>query len=151
MVSSGAATVDAYLASIEGERRQILDVLRATISTHLKPGFDEAMAFGMPCYQVPLAISGPTYNGQPLLYIAFANQKQAVSLYLMPVYMRQDIRDRFTAEWTSAVGRLDMGKSCVRVKRLAEIPLDVVAWVSGLCSAEEFAQASRAAQSTRTR
>lgn len=140
MVSSSAPTVDAYVQSLDAERRQIVQALRATVLDNLQPGFDEAMAFGMACYQVPLEVSGPTYNGQPLVYAGIANQKHAVSLYLMPVYMRDELRERFTAEWRAHSPRLDMGKSCIRIKRLAEVPLAVVAWAVGLYSPTGFAE-----------
>lgn len=144
MVSSSAGSVDEYVESLAGERRHIVTALRGVVLEHLQPGFEEAMAFGMPCVQVPLAVSGPTYNGQPLVYIGIANQKQAVSLYLMPVYMRGDVRERFTTEWLAHAGRLDMGKSCVRIKHLSEVPLDVVAWAAALHSPAEFAAESAA-------
>ena len=139
MVSSSATTVDAYVQALDGERRDIVEELRSVVLANLQPGFEEAMAFGMPCYQVPLTVSGPTYNGKPLVYIAIANQQQAVSLYLTPVYMRPDLRERFTADWLAKSPRLDMGKSCVRIKHLAEVPLEVVAWAAGLLSPVGFA------------
>lgn len=142
MASSNAGTVEQYLDSLEGERREIVETLLDAVRAHVQPGFEEAMAFGMPCFQVPVEVSGPTYNGQPLVYIAVANQKQSVSLYLMPVYMRPDLRDRLAAEWQAHAGRLDMGKSCIRIKRLAEVPLEVVAWAAGLYAPAEFAAAS---------
>ena len=144
MVSSSATTVDAYVQALDGERRDIVEELRSVVLANLQPGFEEAMAFGMPCYQVPLAVSGPTYNGQPLVYVGIANQKQAVSLYLMPVYMRPELHERFTAAWLAHSNRLDMGKSCIRIKRLAEVPLDVVAWAASLHSPAEFAAESAA-------
>lgn len=146
MVSSAAQTVEQYLAEIAPDRRAILTALRDTVREHIQPGFIEEMAFGMPCFAVPLSTSGPTYNGKPLLYIAMASQKQSVSLYLMPVYMQPDLLERFSSAWLAASGRLDMGKSCVRIRNLGEVPLELVAWIAGLLSPEEFVARSGAAR-----
>lgn len=146
MVTSAAKTVDEYVASLAPERRAIVTALRQAVSANLQPGFDESMSFGMPCFEVPMHISGPTYNGKPLIYIAIADQKQNVSLYLMPVYMRPDILERFTQQWTAGGARLEMGKSCVRIKHLDDVPMDVVAWVAGLCSPVEFVERSQSAR-----
>lgn len=91
----------------------------------LPDGYDEGIQYGMISYHVPLARFEQTYNGRPLAYIGLANQKNYMSLYLMGVYgdAESDFRERFTATGR----RLDMGKSCVRFKRLDDLPLEVIA------------------------
>ena len=86
MVSSAARSVDEYLAQLPGERREVAVALRKLVRDHLPPGYVEAMNWGMPCYEVPLARHPDTYNGQPLGYVAFAAQKNGYSLYLMGVH-----------------------------------------------------------------
>ena len=78
-------------------------------------------------YQVPLSRYSPTYNGRPLAYVALAAQKNAYSLYLLGVYgipeQEAVLRDGFAA----AGKKLDMGKSCVRFKKLDDLPLETIA------------------------
>ncbi len=115
-----------YLAALPPERRDALEAIRAVILERLPPGYEESFGYGMLVYQVPLAVYPDTYNGQPFMYAALASQKQHISLYLMAVYGDDGIRDRFLAAWRASGHRLDMGKSCVRFRRLDDVPLDVV-------------------------
>ena len=75
MVSSSAATVDEYVRTLSPEREQIISTLRSLILGNLPDGFQEVMNWGMISYQIPWEISGPTYNGQPLLWVALRSQK----------------------------------------------------------------------------
>lgn len=123
---SDAATVEAYLAALPDDRREALAALRAVILERLPPGYVEALSWGMIAYEVPLETHPDTYNGQPLLYAALASQKRHMALYLTGVYADEARREAFVAAWEAAGKRLDMGKSCVRFKRLEDVPLDVV-------------------------
>jgi hypothetical protein len=130
MASSDAGTVDEYLAQLPDERRATVAAVRDLVNEHLPPGYEETVQYGMISWVVPLERSGPTYNGQPLAYVSLANQKQKVSLYLMGVYGASGSghEERFRAAYEAAAGRKpDMGKSCVRFKALADLPLDVIA------------------------
>jgi hypothetical protein len=75
-------------------------------------------------YQVPLERFPDTYNGQPLAVAALASQKNHMALYLMGVYGEDDVW--FRERWAATGKRLDMGKSCVRFRRLEDVPLDVI-------------------------
>jgi hypothetical protein len=126
MVTSAAATVDAYLAGLPPERREVATALRALIRRHLPEGYAEAMTWGMPTYEVPLARCPDTYNGKPLAYVAFAAQKNNYALYLMCVYA-DSAQERTLREAAAAMGTtLDMGKSCVRFRALDRLPLDAI-------------------------
>ena len=94
---------------------------------HLPPGFDEGIEFGMISWHVPLARYPDTYNGRPLGVAALANQKRHMALYLTGVYGDPAEADWFRQQWTATGKRLDMGRSCVRFRRLEDVPLDVVA------------------------
>lgn len=76
---------------------------------------------------VPLSTFADTYNGQPLGVVALANQKSFMAMYLMGVYADEGGEERFRAAWAATGKKLDMGKSCVRFKRVDDVPLDVVA------------------------
>ena len=124
---TAAGDVDAYLAGLPDERRELLAALRATILEHLPAGYVEAMTWGFPTYEVPLATYPDTYNGKPLMYCAFASGARAMSLYLMCVYAGSR-QGAFAEAYAARVGKApDMGKSCLRFRRAAELPLDLVA------------------------
>ena len=93
---------------------------------NLPDGFEEAIEFGMLGYVVPLERYPDTYNKRPLQVAALANQQQYVSLYLMGVYADEAEREWFTEAWAATGKRLNMGKSCVRFRKLDDVPLDVV-------------------------
>lgn len=121
-----ATTVDAYLAALPPERREVATALRALIRRHLPEGYAEAMTWGMPTYEVPLDRYPDTYNGKPLAYVGFAAQKNNYALYLMCVYS-DGTQERMLREAAAAMGiTLDMGKSCVRFRALDRLPLDAI-------------------------
>lgn len=126
MVSSTAKTVDAYLAELPAERREVVAQLRQRILKHLPKGFEEMMLWGMPVYAVPLSRYPNTYNKQPLAYTALAAQKNAYSLYLNMAYADNSVDRAFRAAFAKAGKKLDMGKSCVRFKKLDDLVLEAV-------------------------
>ena len=97
-------------------------------------------------WEVPLELSGPTYNGQPLAYAALAAQKNANSLYLNCVYASEDRTERLKAAAITDGKKLDMGKSCIRFKRADQLPLDVIRHEVASTSPEEFVAIYEAAR-----
>jgi hypothetical protein len=126
MARSDATTPDDYLAELPPDRRAALSTVRDVIQRHLPAGFEEGMDFGMISFHVPLERFAETYNGHPLGLAALASQKNHMALYLNNVYgdpaTERWFRDRFAASGK----RLDMGKSCVRFRRVDDLPLDVI-------------------------
>ena len=135
---SDAETVDAYLASLPDDRREALTAVRAMILQHLPVGIVESMNWGMISYEVPLAIYPDTYNGQPLSFAGLASQKNHMAVYLSAIYGSPTLRETFEDRYRATGKRMDMGKSCVRFKRLDDLPLDVVGWAVGACTAAKF-------------
>jgi Domain of unknown function (DU1801) len=138
VAESDATTVDAYLAELPLDRRTTVESVRAVILEHLPEGFTEGMQYGMIGYYIPLERYSDTYNGQPLAIAALANQKRYISLYLMGIYANEDDAWWFREQWTRSGKRLDMGKSCVRFRKLDDVPLDVVGAAIGRTSAADF-------------
>lgn len=126
MITSAAPTVDAYLSELPPERREVATMLRALIRRHLPEGYAEAMTWGMPTYEVPLARCPDTYNGKPLAYVAFAAQKNNYALYLMRVHAGSAGEQTLRAAAAAMGVRLDMGKSCLRFRTLDQLPLDAI-------------------------
>lgn len=127
-----ATTVTEYVRELPPDRRELLQAVREVILANLPKGYEECMQCGMIGYVVPHSLYPAGYPCDPKLplpYAALASQRQHVSLHLMTVY-----GDAATAQWfrqaVKAAGkRLDMGKCCVRFKRLADVPLDVIGQV----------------------
>ena len=138
MVSIPAASVDEYLAQLPEERRAVVSAVRKMVKKHLPKGYQERAAYGMIGWEVPLAKSGPTYNGQPLCFAGIAAQKHHYSLYLTAAYMDPVITKRVQDVFKAAGKRLDMGKSCVRFKSLDAIPLDDLGPIVAAVPMEEF-------------
>ncbi|MGZ3143580.1 iron chaperone [Lentzea chajnantorensis] len=123
MVQSKAATVDEYLDELTAEQRAEITAVRDVVVAHLPAGYAEGVLWGMITWYVPIEVSGPTYNGQPLSYVALAAQKRHCSLYLTTAMAPgESFRERYVATGK----KLDMGKSCVRFTRAADLALDVI-------------------------
>ena len=123
---SDATTVKQYLSELPDARRSAIEAVRATILAKLPPGYEEVMNWGMITYQVPLETCPDTYNGQPLMYAALASQKNYMAVYLTSIYMSDDSREEFEAAYKATGKRLDVGKSCVRFKKLEDLPLELI-------------------------
>lgn len=138
MVSSAAATVEQYLAELDEPRRGEIAELLDLIRNNIPKGFDEGMAWGMIVFQVPMSVSGPTYNGQPLAVVALASQKNHISFYLSSIYASEELTAEFYERWERSGKKLDMGKSCVRFKSLGKADLESLSWAVSLLTPEEF-------------
>lgn len=137
-MQSKAQTVEEYLASLPEERRMAVAAIRDVIRQNLPEGYEEGMQYGMIGYYVPLSRYPETYNKQPLGYVALASQKNYMSLYLMGVYTDEGTANRFREAYLKTGKKLDMGKSCVRFKKLEDLPLDLLAQVIREVSVDEF-------------
>lgn len=123
---SDATTVEGYLAELPDDRREAIAAVRDVVNAHLPEGYVEEMGFGMINWVIPLADYPATYNKQPLMIAALASQKNHLALYLMGLYADGPAERRFRDRYAAAQLKLDMGKSCVRFKKLAEVDLDAV-------------------------
>ena len=138
MVQSAAETVGDYLAELPEDRRLALATLRQVILDYLPDGYEEIMQFGMIGYVIPLERYPVTYNGQPLCYAALASQKNHMSLYLMNIYSDPETENWFVEQYRVSGKKLDMGKSCVRFKKLEDLPIDLVGQAIARTSVPEF-------------
>ena len=131
-MQSDATSVAQYLAELPADRRAAIEAVRQTILANLPDGYEEAMNWGMITYQVPLARYPNTYNGQPLAYAALASQKNHMAVYLTGIYADDAARQAFEAAYRATGKRYDVGKACVRFRKLDDLPLaligESVAW-----------------------
>lgn len=138
MVTSTAKSVAQYLAGLEPERARALSQLRARVKSALPKGYVEAMQYGMINFIIPLERFPQTYNGQPLSVLALASQKQYMSIYLLGLYGSPKLRAWFERAYAASGKRLNMGKSCLRFKRLDDLAIDVVAEAAGKITVDEL-------------
>ena len=126
MVQSAAKSVDAYLEELPPERRKVVAAVRDLIRRNLPSGYRESMGYGMVCYGIPLERYPDTYNKQPLSYVALAAQKNYYALYLMNVYGDPKKEKQLAEAFEKHGTKMDMGKSCLRFKKLEDLPLDAI-------------------------
>ncbi|MEJ2481832.1 MAG: DUF1801 domain-containing protein, partial [Gemmatimonadota bacterium] len=124
---SEAKTVEEYLAELPEDRREAISTVRNVILEHLPEGYEESMNWGMIAYEVPLSVYPDTYNGQPLSYAALASQKNHMAVYLSGIYTDEEARTKFERDYRTTGKRFDVGKSCVRFRKLEDLPLPVIA------------------------
>lgn len=125
-MQSTAKTVAAYLAELPEERRTVIAFLRNKILSVLPAGYEEAMNWGMITYQVPLTVYLDTYNKQPLPLVALASQKHHIAIYLTTAHGADDVESWLREQFEQAGKKLDMGKSCIRFKRVDDIALEPI-------------------------
>ncbi len=137
---SEATTVDEYLEELPAERREAISTVRDTILDNLPDGFEEVMNWGMIAYQVPLSVYPDTYNKKPQMYAALASQKNHMAVYLTGVYMDNAYRETFEAAYRETGKRLDVGRSCVRFRKLDDLPLELIGETIGRLDLETFVE-----------
>lgn len=139
---SKPTTIKEYIDQIPEERKAAFNKLRKTIKANIPKGFKEGMGYGMPAYFVPLSTYPDGYHCDPSLPLPFinvANQKNFIALYHSGIYANPELHDWFVNEYPKHCKRkLDMGKSCVRFKKVEEIPYDLIAELMQKMSMQEW-------------
>ncbi len=128
-MQSKAATVAEYLASLPEDRRATIEAVRKVIRKNLDKGYQEGMQYGGIGYFIPHSIYPPGYHcdpKQPLPFAGLASQKNHISLGLMGCYAAPDMVRWLQTEWAKTGKKLDMGKCCIRFKKLDDVPLELV-------------------------
>ena len=137
-MQSNAKTVKEYIAELPDERKKAISIVRKTILENLPDGYEEVMNWGMITYQVPLETYPDTYNKKPLMYAALASQKNHMAVYLSGIYVSEDSRKKFEKAYKDSGKRLDAGKSCVRFRKLDDLPIDLIGKCIASVQVEDF-------------
>jgi len=120
-----------YIEALPEERKEVMMKMRDVLAENLPEGFEEVIGYGMPAFVVPKSIYPPGYHckpNPPLPFISFASQKNFVALYHMGIYANEELMKWFVDEYPKYCKRkLDMGKSCIRFKKMDEIPYELIA------------------------
>ena len=122
-------TVEEYLAGLPEDRREALEAVRQVVLKNLDNDYEEGIQYGMIGYYVPHRVYPPGYHcdpKQPLPFASLASQKNYMSLYLMCIYGETDHAQWFRQAWAKTGKKLDMGKACVRFKKVDDLALEVI-------------------------
>jgi len=137
-----AKTVDDYINQIPEDRKAPISKIRQVILDNLPKGFEEGIQYGMIGYFVPHSIYPDGYHctpKEPLPFMSFASQKNFIAVYHSGVYADKKIMDWFVGEYPKFSNRkLDMGKSCIRFKKIDEIPYDLIGELASKMTPEEW-------------
>ncbi len=128
-MQSKATSVEAYLRELPEDRRTAIQAVRAVINQNIGKEFQEGMQYGMPAWFVPHSVYPDGYHcdpRQPLPFASIASQKNHMAIYMFCIYCLPGEAERFAKAWKATGKKLDMGKGCVRFKKLEDVPLEVV-------------------------
>jgi hypothetical protein len=128
-MKSSATTVEEYLQSLPADRLAAISAVRKVILSNLPKGYVECISYGMFGYVVPHSIHPAGYHCNPKLPLPLANlgsQKSHMVLHVMTLYFDPAVEKWFRDAWAATGKKLDMGKACVRFKKIEDIPLDVI-------------------------
>lgn len=134
--------IEDYMAALPDGRREAVEELHRVIVANLPAGFEQGVLGGMVNYYVPLSAYPAGYHctpGEPLPFLALASQKAHIALYHMGLYMDQELHDWFVAAYQEQVPtKLDMGKSCLRLKNPKHIPYELIGELVSKLSMERY-------------
>jgi len=137
-----AATPDDYIDQLPEDRKGPVSALRKTVLDNLPKGFEEGINYKMLGYYVPFSAYPGGYHCDPKLPVPFMNvasQKNFVALYHMGIYAKKELLDWFVAEFPKhSKYKLDMGKSCIRFKKVDAIPFELIGELVRKMSMEEW-------------
>ena len=128
-MQSKAKTVEQYLKELPPDRREAISAVRDVILKNLDSDYEEGMQYGMIGYFVPHRIFPAGYHcdpKEPLCFAGLANQKNHMAVYLMCIYGDGKEAARFRREWLKTGKKLDMGKSCIRFRKLEDLALNLI-------------------------
>ena len=141
-MQSKATTPEQYLSELPEDRKEAILKLRNAIKENLPQGFEEVISYGMLGYVVPHSIYPSGYHCDPKLplpFINLASQKNFIALYHMGIYANKNLESWFVSEYPKHVKtKLDMGKSCIRFKKMDDIPFDFIGELAAKVSVEDW-------------
>ena len=141
-MQSKATTPEQYLSDLPENRKEAMLKLRNAIKENLPQGFEEVISYGMLGYVVPHSIYPSGYHCDPKLplpFINLASQKNFIALYHMGIYANKNLESWFVSEYPKHVkSKLDMGKSCIRFKKVDDIPFDLIGELAAKVTVEDW-------------
>ena len=137
-----ADTIKDYIAQLPEDRKEPIQKLRKIFQKHLPKGFEEGILYKMIGFYVPHSLYPDGYHcnpKDPLPFVNIASQKNFIALYHSGIYAKKELLDWFVAEYPKHCKyKLDMGKSCVRFKKMEDIPYKLVEELAGKLNPKEW-------------
>ena len=141
-MTSQAITPEDYIAQLPEDRKEAIIKLNTLIKKHMPKGLEAGMGYGMLAYYVPKSIYPDGYHCKPfppLPFINVASQKNFIALYHSGMYAKKELYNWFVAEYPKHCKyKLDMGKSCVRFKKIEDIPYGLIEELLAKMTVEEW-------------
>jgi uncharacterized protein YdhG (YjbR/CyaY superfamily) len=135
---------EGYISNHPPERKTAFMEIISQFSTHLPAGFAPEIAYKMPSFVVPHSLYPAGYHCDPkqaLPFVSFANQKNFIAVYHMGIYAKPELLEWFKNEYPNhSKGKLDMGKSCIRFKKMDDIPYELLAALAAKMTVEDWIQ-----------
>ena len=130
-MQSKAKLVKDYLAELPEDRAPYFSKLRDVISKNIPKGFEECMGYGMVGFVVPHSLFPEGYHCDPKLplpFVSIGSQKNFIVIHHMGLYANPKLLEWFVNEYPKhSQTKLDMGKGCIRFKKVDQIPYDLIA------------------------
>lgn len=137
-----ASSVEDYFENIPEERQEPMKKLWKVVSDNVPEKFEAVLSYGMPGYVVPHSVYPAGYHCNtklPLPFMSIANQKNFVAFYHMGIYANPELLKWFVDEYPKHVKtKLDMGKSCIRFKKIENIPYELLGELMTKMTADEW-------------
>lgn len=137
-----ANTTKEYIDQLPEDRKEPVSKIKNILAENLPEGFEEGIGYKMIAFYVPLSKYPDGYHcnpKDPLPFINVASQKNFVALYHSGIYAKKELYDWFVAEYPKHCKyKLDMGKSCVRFKKMDDIPYDLIKELAGKMTPDEW-------------
>jgi Domain of unknown function (DU1801) len=141
-MSSNAELPQDYIDALPDDRKQAILAIREALLTHLPKGYEEVMSYGMLGYVVPHALYPSGYHCNtklPLPFISLGSQKNFIALHHMGIYANPTLLEWFTTEYAKRCKtKLDMGKGCMRFKKMGDIPFELIGELASKMSVETW-------------
>ena len=135
-------TVESYLNSLPDDRIEPVHEIIKLVEKNIPAGYVKIINYGMPSFVIPHSIypSGYHCNSDlPLPFIGIASQKNHIGFYHMGLYADSNLLDWFKSEYSMhSKSKLDMGKSCIRFKKMNDIPYILIGKLSTKMSVENW-------------
>jgi hypothetical protein len=146
---SEARTPKEYLDALPPDRRKVVAAVRKLVRGRIQRGFEEGINYGMITWSVPAERCPKTYNGQPLGYVCLAAQKNYYTLHLLGTYMNANALGALRKGYAAAGKKLDMGKGCLRFRKIEDLVPEAVGDVIASMSVDDVVAMYEAARKRR--
>ena len=141
-MQSTAKTPLEYVESLPEDRKIVIEKIRTIVLENLPKGFEETIGYGMLGYVVPHSIYPSGYHCDPktpLPFLSLASQKNFIAFYHMGIYADEKLLNWFVSEFPKhSKSKLDMGKSCIRFKKMNDIPYELLGELASKMSVQDW-------------